>query len=113
MAVTILEELSKEKPCGGHLRVYNASLEPVYRFVKRHLSEIEEARTRGYAWKQIEAACRKLWTTEEAGTDIVWWKTQNLIGSCYSALKKGTVVKSTKPRQKALLPTKFKVEISE
>lgn len=113
MATTILEVLSKEKPCGGQLRVYNASLEPVYRFVKRHLSEIEEARTRGYAWKQIDAACRTLWSREEAGTDIVWWKSKNLIASCYSALKKGTSENSSSPIRRTILPAKFKVEISE
>lgn len=113
MALTILEALSKEKPCGGKLRVYNESLEPMYSFVKRHMAEIEEARTRGYSWKQIDAACRNLWSREEAGTDIVWWKNQHMIASCYKAVKRQTTTKRAKPQSNPPMSRKYNIEVTE
>ena len=74
MAITILERLASEIPCGGRLKVFNESLTPIMRLVKKHMAEIEEAQARGYSWKQIEDVCHELWQSDEEASKIVWWK---------------------------------------
>ena len=88
MALTILERLQDVKPNGNNAK--NIRLTVLYELISRHMSEIEEARSRGYSWPQIDEACRQSWQEEgNAASGIVWWKDGHLIESCYRAVKKG------------------------
>ncbi len=91
MAVTILERLQDVKPNGSKLWVKNESLQVIYDLVRKHMAEIEEARSRGYSWKQIDAACRESWQEYgKVASSIVWWKDGHLVENCYRAVKKNT-----------------------
>ncbi len=108
MALTILEALSTEKPNGNPVR--NKSLEVVFALIRHHLEEIEEARTRGYSWKQIDGVCRELWKADAKSSQITWWKTGHLIRDCYRALKTGTLLHTKRPDRKSV---KYSVEVTE
>ena len=108
MAVTILEALSAEKPNGSHAK--NKSLEVVFALIRHHMGEIEEARSRGYSWKQIDAVCRELWKADAKCSQIVWWETGHLIRDCYSAVKTGTSLHDKKSSKKSV---KYSVEVTE
>lgn len=108
MALTILELLSQEKPQGGYVK--NVSLEPICKFIQRHMAEIEEARARNYSWRQIDAVCRKLWDNDTDTMPIVWWKTPHMIRDCYYAVKKGCTVKKAASKARSM---KFNVEVTQ
>ena len=103
MGVTILEKLSEEQPSSR-----NASLEVVRELVRRHYSEIEEARARGYTWKQIDAVCRELWQSEGAYY-VRWWRSVGMIESCFNEVKNGT----TKGKVTPIEPLRFSVEVQK
>ena len=90
MSMTILESLAGKEPRGARYRNKNASLNVIYRLVRKHMAEIEEAIARGYSWKQIDTACRESWQVEsDKASGIVWWKSGDLIEKCYRAVKTG------------------------
>ena len=109
MAVTILEALSAEKPCGSHVK--NRSLEVVFGLIRHHMAEIEEARSRGYSWKQIDAVCRELWKADAKCSQIIWWKDGHMIESCYHAVRTGNSVRGK--RKAVQEPLKFSVEVTK
>lgn len=115
MAVTILEALSTEKPCGNKIYVQNATLRAIYGLIEHHMAEIDEARNRGYSWKQIDTVCRELWKNEEECKGLVWWKSKDLIASCYRAIKKGKVPtqKSYAISKKRTAVKKYSVAVTE
>lgn len=89
MAVTILERLQGLPPRGCSAK--NPRLKVIYDLIRRHMAEIEEARSRGYSWGQIDEACRQSWQEDgKAASGIVWWKDGHLIESCYRAIKNGS-----------------------
>lgn len=100
MAVTILERLQGVKPNGGKFWVKNESLQVMYDLVRKHMAEIDEARSRGYSWTQIDEACREAWQEYgKSASEIVWWKDGHLVESCYRAVKKNTTAgKSAKTK---------------
>ncbi|MBQ3347100.1 MAG: hypothetical protein IJG39_08410 [Synergistaceae bacterium] len=108
MAVTILEALSSETPAGNPVK--NKSLEAVFSLIRHHLGEIEETRSRGYSWKQIDAVCRELWKADAKCSQIVWWNTGNLVRDCYRAIKTGSLLHGKKASKKSL---KYSVELTE
>ena len=108
MAVTILEALSAEKPSGIHAK--NKSLGAVFELIRHHMAEIEEARSRGYSWKQIDGVCRELWKSDTKCSQIVWWKSSNLIRDCYSAVKTGLPLHGKRDCKKSV---KYSVEVTE
>ena len=98
MGLTILESLSDKTPCGFHAQ--NRSLDVMYELIRSHEAEIEEARERGYSWKQIDEACRESWQEHsDKAAGITWWKGGLMIESCYRAVKHGiTVGKASKKK---------------
>ncbi|MBQ3347464.1 MAG: hypothetical protein IJG39_10290 [Synergistaceae bacterium] len=108
MAVTILEALSTEVPNGNPVK--NRSLEAVFALIRHHMGEIEEARARGYSWKQIDAVCRDLWKADAKCSQIVWWETGNLVRDCYRAIKTGSLLHGKKASKKSV---KYSVEVTE
>ena len=91
MSKTILESLAGKKPCSSRIYVKNASLSVIYDLVRTHMAEIEEAIARGYSWKQIDEACRESWQiANNKAAGIVWWRSGDMIQSCYKAVKHGT-----------------------
>lgn len=66
MAMTIMEMLAGETPRSRKFGGLNETLKPMFRFVQKHMAEIEEACSRNYSWAQIEEVCRELW---ESGKD--------------------------------------------
>ena len=116
MAISIVEALSEESPRG--IKVQNESLEVIYVLVKLHMEEIEEAREHGYSWTQIENVCKKLWKSNAKCSKIIWRKHNDLVRSCYQAIKKGHTPKkilgddvrelSIKARRK-----KYNIEVTE
>ena len=99
MGLTILEALQDKFPNGAMKR--NVTLKCVYDLIKKHQAEIEEARDRGYSWKQIDVACREAW--EKNGTlpkNITWWRTATMVESCYRAVKNGTTAGEAYPAKK-------------
>ena len=101
MGVTILERLQGKTPRGSKTFINNPSLKVIYDLVRKHMAEIEEARSRGYSWTQVDTACRESWQEYgDLASSIVWWKDGKLIESCYRAVKKGTSVRNA-PKKKA------------
>ena len=106
MGVTILERLHEVKPNGRALFAKNESLRVVYDLVRKHMGEIEEARSRGYSWRQIDGACRETWQADGKLANIVWWKLSLMVEDCYRAVKNGTtVVKKHKTAPLSLMVT--------
>ena len=112
MGLTILESLQDKKPCGRRFRVKNESLKVIYDLVRKHMAEIEEAISRGYSWKQIDAACRESWQEQsDKAKGIYWWESAHLIADCYHAVKrKGTVHKKAKEKK---TPLSFEVQVTK
>lgn len=115
MAVTILEALSTEKPCGNRVHAQNETLRAIYGLIEHHMAEIDEARDRGYSWRQIDEVCRKLWENEESCKGLVWWRGKDLIASCYRAVKKGKVPTrpNTSIRKKLPAVKKYSIAVTE
>ena len=109
MAVTILEALSTEKPSGSHVK--NKSLKAVFALIQHHMAEIEEARSRGYSWKQIDGVCRELWKADAKCSQIIWWKDGHMIESCYHAVRTGSSVHGKRKAEQE--PLKFSVEVTK
>lgn len=108
MGLTILEKLAGQKPWGMHVR--NKSLALMYELVRKHQAEIEEALSRGYSWKQIKEACRASWQEEsDKAAGISWWRISNLVESCYRAVKNGTSVGNSSPKEKRPLSLEVRV----
>lgn len=97
MAMTILERLASEKPCGSKNRVLNETLKPIYHLVQRHMAEIEEAQSRGYSWAQINEVCRELWHDDPEAKKIVWWRKPMMIAQCYHRVKSGNTPSRSNP----------------
>ncbi len=101
MAITILEQLQLEVPHGK--RSKNGSLGVIYDLVRKHQAEIEEARDRGYSWKQIDMACYEAWKSSgKLPTDFVWWRSKLMIADCYRAMKNGTTAGKGKKKPLSL-----------
>lgn len=114
MAMTLLERLASETPCGGKIHIKNETLAPIRRLIHKHMAEIEEAQARGYSWTQIEEACRELWQSDKEASKIVWWKNKALVCSCYHALKSGYPLgKSKRRRFHPTTSKRFSVEVTE
>ncbi len=114
MAMTILEALAGEKPCGSKLHILNETLKPIYRLIQHHIGEIEEAQSRGYSWKQINEVCRKLWHDDPEAKKIVWWKNPDMIEQCYYKVKKGKIPSRLNPAARKRITTqKYTVEVTE
>ena len=94
MRGSIMHELEGVSPCGTRKR--NASLSVMYRLVRKHLSEIEEAYSLGYSWRQIDSACYRAWA-EHGGpaSGIWWWSDGGLVEYCYHAVKKSSAARSS------------------
>ena len=112
MAMTIIEMLEGETPRSRKFGGINATLKPVFRFVQKHMEEIEEARSRKYSWTQIEVVCRELWESGKDADKITWWKKSPLIETCYHALKKGLTSTSSKAKPKGRLSQKYRIEVT-
>ena len=114
MAITILEALASEKPCGSKIRILNETLRPIYRLIQKHMAEIEEAQSRGYSWRQINEVCRKLWHDDPEVKKIVWWKNPDMIEQCYYKVKKGKIPSRINPAAlKRASIRKYSVEVTE
>ena len=70
MELSILERLSEEEPRGRRYIRHNRDLGGIREWLKSHSSEIDEARSRGYSWKQITRACVKKWVTSGQFTGV-------------------------------------------
>ena len=93
MGKAILERLLERTPNGRKLHVKNESLGVMYKLVREHSAEIEEAFARGYSWRQIDEACRECWQENgHEASGITWWKNGDLVRVCYHAVKHGTTV---------------------
>ena len=111
MALTILECLHGVEPKG--VRKKNMSLNIVHNLVKKHLAEIEEARERGYSWRQIEAACRSSW--EGGGkltSEVIWWKTNATVEGVYRELKSNAPLHG-KVKKEVKKPLSLEVTVTE
>ena len=92
MAKSLLERLSHERPRN---RKKNLTLSSIREFIKRHKSEIEEAKAHGYSWLQIEKAIRELYGNNDFLAGIHWWKTRRtLIEYVYRAMKRAELLAS-------------------
>lgn len=111
-AMMILDRLSEEQPRGAKYWCQNKSLQPMYRFVKRHMTEIEEAREHGYSWAQIEEVCRELWESSKDAKKIVWWKKTHLIENCYYALKKGMTTTHNRAKNKSKTTREYRIQVT-
>lgn len=112
MAMTIIEMLAGETPRGGKFGGLNTTLKPIFRFVQKHMAEIEEARSRNYSWAQIEEVCRELWESSKDAKKIVWWKRTRLIENCYHALKKGMTTVQGGGEFKRRTAQKYRIEVT-
>ena len=111
MGLTILEALHDKTLQGKHKR--NETLRLVYNLVRKHMAEIDEARSRGYSWKQINDACREAWEeSEKLPENLIWWKSKMMIADCYRAVKKSTTVGRNKPAKKEK-PLSLKVTVEK
>ena len=98
MPLSIKGALRGVKPAGH--RVKNASLRPVHEFVRKHLTEIEDAYKRGYSWEQIDTACWEVWTSDpERASQVWWWTTGNLTEYSYREVKKSSAAGQTAPKR--------------
>ena len=108
MALTILEVLQDQTPKGT--RAKNESLRDICALITKHMGEIEEARERGFSWKQIGEACRQSWTDGgKIGANFYWWSDNLVIESCYQAIKRNCAVKK-KGKKK---PLSLEVTVTE
>lgn len=112
MAMTIMEMLKGETPRGGKFGGINETLKPIFRFVQKHMAEIEEARSRNYSWAQIEEVCRELWESSKDAKKFVWWKKSLLIASCYYALKKGMTTTHNRVKCKDKPAKKYRIQVT-
>ena len=112
MTMTIIEMLEGETPRSRKFGGINATLKPVFRFVQKHMAEIEEARSRKSSWAQIEEVCRELWESGKDADKITWWKKSQLIAACYYALKKGLTTTHGKAKMKGKPSQKYRIEVT-
>ena len=114
MAMTILERLASEKPCGSKIHVLNETLKPIDRLIQRHMAEIEEAQSRGYSWKQINEVCRELWQDDSEAKKIVWWRSPMMIAECYYRVKNGKTPSRINPiARKKTTAKKYSIAVTE
>ena len=88
MELSILERLSEEEPRGRRYIRHNRDLGGIREWLKSHSSEIDEARSRGYSWKQITGACVKKWTMGGQFVGVYMRQEEDLIRDCYYEVKK-------------------------
>lgn len=111
MAITILELLQDQTPCGNKIKIRNESLKAIYSLITRHMAEIEEARERGYSWKQIDEACREAWQDSGDSAKGIFWWSGGLIESCYRTLKRHSALKQKEKGKKK--PLSLEVTVTE
>ena len=90
MELSILERLSEEEPRGRRYIRHNRDLGGIREWLKNHSSEIDEARSRGYSWKQITRACVKKWVTSGQFAGVYLRQDEDLLQDCYYEVKKET-----------------------